>query len=309
MKSWLSTSVSVADLDEVLKLWHESFGLAIIEKMNGDDKDLTRLWGLSEGGIKQQAVLATPGVETGMIHFVEFEQPSAAFRENAGKFDLCPKNLDVYVKDMPERVEALRSAGYTFQQENYNEMTAPDGTVFREIHMSGHDAINIVLIEIMGMPLTFTEQGFAAMGPVVTVVNNVNTERDFYHDIIGLDLLNDNLLEGPVVENMLGLPAGGAMEISIWGEANNGFGRMQLVDYRGAVGTNLYPDAVPKQRGILQVCYETQNLAELTGRLDAADIAWTDAGELSVLQGEGQFIRFKSPVGFQIDAFQKTHKL
>ncbi len=304
MQSWSSTSVGVADLDDVLKLWHGAFGLDIIGQQQGADEELAGLWGLEASDISRQALLATPGKKTGMIHLVEFEHAGPAFRENVHKFDQCPKNLDVYVTDMPTRIEVLKSAGYTFQREPYNEMTAPDGTVFREIHMVGHDAINIVLIEIIGMPVPLTAKGFSAIGPVVTVVADVKTERDFYRDVLGLELLNDNLLEGPVVERMLELPPGGAMEISIWGTPDNPLGRLQLANYRGVNGNNIFPQAVPKQRGILQVSYEVKNLEETNKRLDDAGITWSNAGVRSTLLGEGPFIRFKTPAGFQINAFQ-----
>ena len=61
-----------------------------------------------------------------------------------------PKNLDIYVTDMPQRIDALKAAGRTFRNENFSEVTAPNGITFREIHMPGHDLINIVLLEILG---------------------------------------------------------------------------------------------------------------------------------------------------------------
>jgi catechol 2,3-dioxygenase-like lactoylglutathione lyase family enzyme len=304
MKSWSNVCVSVADLDEVLKLWAGIFGLEIVAQKDGSDEDLARLWGLDPADVSRQALLATPGQETGTIHFVEFDHPGPAFRENAQKFDLCPKNLDIYVSDMPARIEELKSAGYTFQKENFNEITAPDGIVFREIHMIGHDAINIVLMEIIGLPLPFSQKGYAAIGPVVTTVADAISERSFYRDIFGLELLNDNLLEGPMIERAFGLPPGTSMDMSIWGSKDNWFGRMQIVDYRGVDGSDIFPNSVPKQRGILQVSYATQDLAELIQRLDQAGIAWTDSGRLSTLPAQGRFIRFKSPAGFHVDVFE-----
>ena len=304
MKPWSSVSVSVAALDEVLKLWRGVFGLETVASRHGDDPELARLWRVSPGEIMRQALVATPGENTGMLHFVEFDRPGPAIRENAGDFDLCPKNLDVYVRDMPARIAELKSAGYQFHKTDYSETTTPDGITFRVMQMAGHDKINIVLMEVLGMPVPFTDAGYAAVGPVVTVVADANSERGFYQDICGLDLLNDVVLEGPVVERMVGLPPGSAMRMSIWGKPDSSFGRIEIGSYRGVDGDNLFPRAVPKQRGILQVTFGTRDLAGLTRRLEQAGIAWSDAGRLVLLPGNGHFIRTRTPAGFQVDVFE-----
>jgi len=306
MNCWTNVSIGVASLEEALDLWHGSFGLEVRGQKDGDDPDLAGLWGLAADDIKRQALLGNPGARTGLIHFVEFKQPGPAIREGAQKFDLCPKNLDVYAHDLPARVEELKSDGRRFHNTQFSEITAPDGTVFREIHMHGHDVINIVLLEVIGLELPFTPQGYAGIGPLVTTVADAGAERKFYRDIIGMNVLNDNVLEGPEIERMVGLPAGAALDVSIWGDKDNAFGQMEIVNYRGVEGRNLYPHAVPKQRGILLVTYETAHLQYLTGLLDRAGIRWTQGGQLSTLQGSGRFIRLCSPAGLHIDVFESS---
>jgi len=309
MTSWTSVNVSVADLDEALTLWSGVFGLEVKAQSKGDDPELARLWGIRPGDIQHQALLGTPGADTGLIHFVQFSQPGPAVREGAKAFDLCPKNLDIYVRDLPARVEELKNSGYRFRNQVHSEVTAPDGTVFREIHLPGHDAINIVLLEVIGKALPFTPQGYAGIGPMITIVADAGAERSFYRDVLQLSVLNDNILEGPEIERMIGLPAGSALDVSIWGAEGEALGQMEVINYRGTKGKNLYPHAVPKQRGILQITYESENLAALTGRLDQAGITWADLGEFSILTGSGRFIRFNSPAGMKIEVFQRNRPL
>jgi catechol 2,3-dioxygenase-like lactoylglutathione lyase family enzyme len=304
MQSWTSVSVGVADLDETLDLWSGTFGLAILAQKYGEDPDLANLWGLSPDDIGRQALLGTPDADTGLIHLVQFNRPGPAVRDGAQVFDLCPKNIDVYVRDLPRRVEELKSDGRSFHNENYSEISAPDGTVFREIHMQGHDAINIVLLEVIGLELPFTQQGYAAVGPLVTIVGNAGAERRFYRDVMGLDVLNDNILEGPEIEQMIGLPPGSALDVSIWGRPGQALGQVEIIEYRGAEGNDLYSSAVPKQRGILHVTYAIEGLKDFTQLLDQSGIPWSDKGLRSILPGTGRFIRFQSPGGMHIEAFE-----
>jgi catechol 2,3-dioxygenase-like lactoylglutathione lyase family enzyme len=306
MTAWTNVSVSVLDMDVALALWADSLGLEIRSQKHGEDPDLARLWGLSGDDINRQALLGNPGMETGLLHLVEFNQPGEAVRQGAQKFDLCPKNLDVYVHDLPARFEELKSAGYKFHNQNYSELTAPDGTAFREIHMHGHDELNIVLLEVIDLKLLFTQQGYAGIGPLVTTVADAGIERKFYQEIIGMSLLNDNRLEGPEIEKMIGLPPGSALDVSIWGGEGESFGQVEIVDYIGVEGNDLYPRANPKQRGILQVTYQTTDLQDLIKRLDRAGISWTEGGQLSILQGTGRFIRIHSPAGLRIDVFEPS---
>jgi len=262
MTSWTSVSVGVADLDEALNLWSGSFGLEVKAQKDGDDPELALLWGLSPDDIQRQALVGTPGVNTGLMHFVQFKNPGPAVREDAQAFDLCPKNLDIYVRDMPSRVLELKNSGHTFRNDNYSEVTAPDGTIFREIHLPGHDAINIVLLEVIGLELPFTPEGYAGIGPLITIVRDAGAD-----------------------------------------------GQMEVINYRGSEGNDLYPRAVPKQRGILQISYESESLTDLAGKLDQAGIEWSDRGKFSILYSSGRTIRFHSPAGLRIEVFQREKSL
>jgi catechol 2,3-dioxygenase-like lactoylglutathione lyase family enzyme len=103
MSSWTSVTVGVADLDHALDFWVNSFGFEVQGRKEGQDLDLAQLWDIQPGDIARQALLKTPGETTGMMHLVEFNNPDPPVREGAQVFDLCPKNLDIYVNDLPLR--------------------------------------------------------------------------------------------------------------------------------------------------------------------------------------------------------------
>ncbi len=305
MASWTNVTLGVANLDAALALWVDTFGFEVSLQSEGPDSGLAHLWSLQAQDIARQAVVRTPGQHTGMIHLVEFNDPQPPIRQGAEVFDLVPKNLDIHVRDLPARVEELKAAGMRFRNENYSEITIPGGGIFREIHMPAHDEVNVVLLEVIGEELPYTSRGFAGVGPVITIVPDAGEEKQFYQDILGLDILSDNILAGPEIEKMVGLPPGAALDVSVLGNENQHFGRIEIVDYQGVEGEDLYPRARPKALGTLQVSYTISDLQPLISRLEAAGITYTRYGDVRTLLGSGEAIAFHSPAGFRIEAHQR----
>jgi catechol 2,3-dioxygenase-like lactoylglutathione lyase family enzyme len=198
----------------------------------------------------------------------------------------------------------MQADGYTFRNAEPSEVTAPDGTRFREIHLHGHDELNIVLLEVIGKEMDFSEQGFAGVGPLITIVGHAPSERAFYANVMGFDMLNDNLLEGPEIERMIGLPPGSGLDVSIWGDAGEPLGQIEIIEYRGAKGSNLYPITVPTQLGILHVSYEVSDLEAFKQKLHDSGINPVDRDYREVIFGSGRFIRFRTPSGLNVEAFE-----
>ena len=304
--SWSSVTISVSNLDEALALWSGIFGFETRAESSGPDDGMAQGWGIKGNEIRRQALLTSPSADTGMMHFVEFDQPGPAVREGAQVFDRVPKNLDIYVRDIGDRVSELRAAGWEFNTDTYSDVTAPDGTRFREIHMRGHDGINIVLLELLDVEMTFTAEGYAGVGPLITIVGDATAEREFVAGVLGLALLHDNVLSGPEIEKMIGLPPGAALDVSIWGTADDPLGELELIDYRGVEGNDLYPRTIPKHTGVLHITYTVNNLAEFTARLDEAGIPWETLGQRKTLSATGKFVRLQSPGGLRIEVVEEN---
>ena len=302
--SWTSVTVGVADLDTALELWVGTFGFSKLASLEGEDVELASLWKILPSDIKRQALLGMPGAAYGRLHLVEFTEPGPPVREGAQVFDQCPKNLDIYVRDLPTRVKEMQANGFTFRNAEPSEVTAPDGTVFREIQLGGHDEINIVLLEVLGKEMDFSEKGFAGIGPLIAIVDQAKPEREFYAEVMGFEILSDNFLDGPDIERMIGLPPGAGLDVSIWGEKNVALGQIELIDYQGVKGTNLYPVTVPTQLGILHTSYAVTDLDAFKQKLHEAGINHQDRGYREVIFGGGKFIRFRTPGGMNIEAFE-----
>ena len=100
---------------------------------------------------------------------------------------------------------------------------------------------------------------------------------------------------------MVGLPPGAGLDVSIWGRKGHALGELELIEYQGVEGSDLYPRAVPKARGILQLTYRVDRLAEIVARLEAHGIDFERRESVSTLAGQGALLRFSSPAGLRID--------
>lgn len=299
-------TVGVSALDEAVNFWTDNFGLRVCDRREGPDTVLGILWGIEPDRVNRQALLATPtgsGCQpaAGAMHLVEFKDPLPPVRNGARAFDLLPKNLDLYTTDMPSRFAELEAAGREFRAP-WAEMRAGQH-LFREVQMSAHDEINVVLIEAIGpgYDTTLSPKGYAGIGPLVTIVPGIDAETVFWRDVLGLATTIDMQLAGPVIERTVGLPPGAALRLRVFGDPDEALGRIEVIEYQQVRGADRYPQAKPPATGILHVNYQVPNLTPVRARLQTGEIAFTEHGTLDTLCGNGPILSFHSPAGFRIE--------
>lgn len=300
-QGFTSVAVGVASLDDALALWVNAFGFDVVRLQEGPDAELSRLWKLGADAIARQALLQTDESGVGRLHLVEYQTPGPSIREGAEVFDLLPKNLDVYVDDLPRRAAELRASGYEFRTETHSEVTAPDGTVFRELHMPVHDDINVVLLEVVGQSYPFTDRGFAGIGPLIFISPDASADKDFLRDVLGLRQKSDNLLQGPEVERMVGLPPGAGLDVSIWGGSDDELGGLEIVDYQGVEGSDRYPLARPGARGVLHVTFDVKDASSIVERARQAGAPVEETSSARTLTGSGRVFTVTTPAGLRIE--------
>lgn len=295
-------TVGVANLSTAVAFWTELFGFEVTAHRAGNDARLAFLWGLSAGDITGQALIRTPGARAGALHLVEFARPDPPVRLNAKVFDLLPKNLDIYTYDMAARFEDLKARGVKFRSDPITS-PGPDGMVFKEVHLPGHDETNVVLLEVIGKgyETRYSPRGFAGVGPLITIVGDIAAEGAFYNSVLGLAATLDLRLDGPVIEKMIGLPAGASLRLRVYGDLAEPLGRVETIEYERTQGANLYARAKAPALGTLHVTYRVGDLAPLRDRLREADLEVADYGSLDLLYGSGPVIAFHSPAGLRIE--------
>uniref|UniRef100_A0A7S3RST0 Uncharacterized protein n=2 Tax=Emiliania huxleyi TaxID=2903 RepID=A0A7S3RST0_EMIHU len=98
------------------------------------------------------------------------------------------------------------------------------GVAFREVQFEGPDSTNIVLLELLDKQLAqpaYSLAGYAAVGPVVTVVADASAEEAFYVNLLGLDRVASGLLTGSDIEQAVGLPKGAGLDYRVLGRAED----------------------------------------------------------------------------------------
>lgn len=295
-------TVGVADLTTALAFWTETFGLGIRARRDGADPSLESLWALPAGEVRRQALVSTPGARAGALHLVEFAHPAPPVRTGAAATDRLPKNLDLYTRDLPARHRELEAAGHAFRSP-WGEMPGPDGLRFREVHMAGHDGLNVVLLEIIGpgYDTPLSPRGYAAVGPLVTIVPDMAAESRFYASVLGLDVTLEMLLKGPAIERTVGLPPGAGLDLRVFGDPGEPLGRVEVIEYQGAPGADLYPRARPPATGILHVNYRVEDLGPVRAALAAGGVAWQEHGSVPALYGTGPVLSCRTPAGLRLE--------
>ncbi len=309
LASWSSITIGVEDLAAARDFWVENLGFDVVRSLDGSDPATESLWGLNPGDIARQVIMSSSELQTGCLHLVEFVNPDSPVRQGANNFDLVPKNLDVYVHDLPAKVQGLKTKGYKFRTPEHTELTAPDGTRFREIHWPIHDHINLVLLEIVDKPMPFNRAGFCGVGPLVITSRDAVAEAEFFKSMFGLDLLSENHFSGPEIEAAIGLPQGTSLHILICGDPDHDFGKLEIVEYQGVQGEDLYSRAVPKALGLLHINYQlddsdqfkaiSSRLTPLAPGFLSNAPQFSQCEPASMLLGEGSVLHLSSPSGLR----------
>jgi catechol 2,3-dioxygenase-like lactoylglutathione lyase family enzyme len=292
--------ISVADMDEALGLWVDRFGMEILARRVGHDASLARAWGLAAQDIVDQALLRTPGVREGGVHLVLFREPGAPVRADAAPTDLVPKSVDIAVRDIAARYDELSAAGYRFRSA-VGRMVTQSGITLYEVHMFGPDGLNLVLLEVPAHPEPTSEKGYGAAPQLVVISPDNAREAAFLQGLLGLEQIAHNRLGGPSIEKTVGLPPGAQLDIRIMGDSKVDYGRIEIVQYEGVSGRDLYPRAKPPARGLLSVTYFVPDADVIAAR--GASLGVRDLGRLDGVYGSGRLVTATTPAGLRLDLF------
>ncbi|MBC8227251.1 MAG: hypothetical protein H8E74_08980 [Gammaproteobacteria bacterium] len=301
-----SIVVGVRNMDVALDLWISTFGFEVLEQRKGADPDLSKLWGLDKDEITQQTLIATPSMKVGMLHFVEFKNPSIEVRESASSTDLGPKNLDITCKDLPERYNELLTMGHQFRSKYVNYRVEATNADVIEVQMPGHDSTNIIFMEWLGEKITLSDQGYGGITSLVTVVPDLDEEAKFYQSVFGLKETIHEDLFGPHVETMIGLPKGGGLVLKLLeGDETDRYGRVELVNYVGAdKQVDRYKIAKPPALGTLHCNFRTDSLDVFGDKLNQIGIESQFNENLDLIHGKSSIYSIWTPAGLRIDVME-----
>lgn len=298
-----SIVVGVRSIDRATDMWVNHFGLDVVSERNGADSDLSKLWGLDDDEIEKQVLLATPRIEVGRIHIVQFKNPSLPVRKQANATDLGPKNLDVTCLDLPKKYQELTDLGYSFRSEYVAYQIESIGADVLEVQMPGHDYTNIIFVEQIGEKIQLSNKGYGGITSLVTIVSDLEEETDFFMDLFSLKEAVSEDLFGEHVEKMIGLPKGGGLRLNLLeGDEIDRYGRVELVTYIGAKQqNNLYKAANPPALGTLHCLFKADDLSIIKEKLQKRSMPYEEFESLDLIYGKGEMISLRSPAGLRID--------
>lgn len=296
-------TVGVENINKALDLWQSIFQFTLRTRKTGADYGLSQIWKLKEDSITDQALLYTPGLAMGYLHLVEFKDPLPPIRSDAAISDLCPKNIDVACTELPTRFNELKELGFEFRSDWVQYEAA--GHVVREVQMPGHDDTNIGFLDIKGQDYPFTPSGYAGLSCIVSIVPNVAEEETFYMDILELPSAGRHTLDGPEFEKMVGLPPGGSMDLRLLSEPDNIFGRVELIEYIGSTGKNLYPLSKPGALGLFQEVYFAKNMDAFQEHLIRKKIKFDLRKEVKTIFSSGTICILSTPAGKRIEVHER----
>lgn len=295
--------VGVSDLAAALQLWVETFGFEILNRRDGPDQGLGRLWNLDPERIRAQALVGTPGFRQGRLHLVEFADPLPPVRAGAKPTDLVPKNIDIVCDEINLRHEQLSQAGHRFRSGPARYEAEEDGELLEifELLMFAHDEVNVAILQLVGRPFPFTPRGFSGVTSLVHVVPDAEAETRFFQEVLGFPLHFIHKLDGPHIERMIGLPPGGAVEMRMLGSPKQHAGRIEMAKYHGINGQNRYPLAKPPALGTLHAVLLTSGVGQVTQRANAAGVPVTEHGTVETIFAHGPAITLHTPAGLRLD--------
>jgi hypothetical protein len=251
-------------------------------------------------------------MQQGGVHLVRFRIPGPAVREGASPTDLVPKSVDIAVRDIFARYAELESAGYRFRSKIGRFET--DGVVVDEVHLPGPDGVNLVFLEQQGKPEPVSPQGYGVAPQIVAISPDNKREKLFFETVLGLDETSYHRFAGAAVEQTIGLPAGGALDVRIFGDRGYDYGRLEIVQYEGVTSVDLYPRAKAPARGLLSVTFFVADLATVLERAAALQraagagamrAAPVDHGVVSSVFGSARMATLTSPAGLRIDLLER----
>lgn len=294
--------IGVADLDASLGFYADTLGLERIDSGVLQGGDFERYWRLPAGTTARWAFLGHGTDPVGRIQLIEFsgtdrrQARPAGLRRAVGLF-----NLNIYASDIRRDYARLQAQGFRFWSEPAHNNFGPAVGETMEASFDGPDGVVINLIQLLtddprtviGHITQFidgygrTATGFTSVVTTAHTVTDMDKALAFYYGPLGMTLFLESVLEGPVTNRALSLPAE-ARTRSVIVQGNHEYGKIALASALNYEIPSLVAEALPPNIGYLAQSFQVADL-EATARACAAIGVETFSGPAErVLPGRGR---------------------
>jgi catechol 2,3-dioxygenase-like lactoylglutathione lyase family enzyme len=266
--------LSVENVEGSLRFYRDLIGLDPSEVVALEGPTFESYWHLPTGS-KAQAVLLSAGTsEVGRILLLQFE-PKAKWRvrEHAERRFIGLFNLNFYTHDIRAAARMMASHGYRLWSEPVHyELSATAGSP-TEMLFEGPDGGIINLVELAGgdettrigqMRRFLEEQGTTRTGftPVVTSAHCVRSREAalaFYQDVLGMEILIDEVLDKPESNRFLSLDSDARTRVTFL-KGDHLFGKVVITQPLNYEPPDFVPVAVAPNIGYLAMSFNVPDL-------------------------------------------------
>jgi catechol 2,3-dioxygenase-like lactoylglutathione lyase family enzyme len=273
--------VSVASLEASLAFYRDRIGLVASEIAALPALDAG--FAAGPGCAARVALCGEPGTTAGRILLVEYAAPARErVRLSGDRTTRGLWNLNFYVDDIRAVSRDLRAEGFEFWSDPVTYRVGEAAGIATEVVFEAPDAVAINLVEPAGGPETFTGRvraevarhgktrtGFTPVATTAHCVHDLAAAGAFYRDVLGMQVVLDEILGKPETNHFLARPADARTHTMFFAGAHF-FGKVALNEPQNFA----VPERVARARapaiGYLAQGFVVPSLARAESRLDPA---------------------------------------
>jgi len=300
-------TVGVADLHRSVSFYRQGFGLVELDRGRATDENRRTLWRLPSGMGAEYAILGLAGRLSGMLRLLQCEAPGEPIWGDYARLqDLGHYALNFRVRDIQVAWPRLLAAGAREKSAPHYWRVNADIAAWDSMSYDP-DGVLLDVFEVQGnisSTLGILTTDSSEVQTMAIHVADAGRSKAFYTGL-GYEVLYDKVVEK--MEGFFGLPRGVKLHnINLIRPGQFPNGRIEIVQYIGFPGESLREKAIPPNRGLLAISFETTDLTETMSRLEntgATRIAGPVEADYGFL-GPVVAATFAGPDGETLEFFQ-----
>ncbi|MEM7049225.1 MAG: VOC family protein [Acidobacteriota bacterium] len=242
---------------------------------------------------------AVPGSAGGGIRLVATPRPPRA----AGAFDHRPLALDLYTRDIERSLSLAKSLGATpgtIVDYDLGEL------MVREAESRWRDGLRLVFLQAnRRRPSALDaspDRQHSEVHSVVFTLPSVDRALATWHDLAGLQVLNDARIEGPILSTMLDLPRPQVpVRFALLGNRAASPARLELIEFPEDTGS--WPAGEGLAAGLHAATFEVENLETAMAALSTCQLR-TPTRVASGIQPGARRVAGWDPAGVRFELWE-----
>ncbi len=276
-------TVGVSDMAAALALFHGKMALSI-ERDYAASPSLIAAWGLPPETAIRLVELSNKGHPAGKLRLAQYT-PAATQKvrihdgpgTHDGPADIGPKAIDFYVDDPIRPIyDALVAEGWPTRAEPVTHQVGD--MISEEFVFWGPDGVPILLMvghkhrDDHLRPGCLDGVDYSEIATISIIAEDLNRTRAFYGDVLGLQLLVDEVSDPENVDlaNKLTGTAGTGIDWLVWAGEGEPSGKYLTIEFAGMERKRLKGRMKPGHLGFSLLSHSTPDIDALAGRIEAA---------------------------------------